>query len=99
MTIRYHVTARKLSGGNVQIRELGLGSFLYSVRHRQNLKDVAENIIKQTPYTTIFVQPQGRNSFPIVYIRTASNDSATNIHHIGYSTESFLKKMGLKIDE
>jgi hypothetical protein len=93
--IRYHISARRLPGGDVKVNENGIGSLRYSSETRQNLRKVAMNIAKKTPYSTVLVRPRGED-LPEIYIRAAFRDTPRNVHHKGYSTEDFLTRMGLE---
>lgn len=95
MIILYHVTANKGNTGT-KIRERGIGSFFYSSEYRQNLIEIAENIARTHPYTTVSIKPRGGHKIPEVYLSTHNGKDLQDMLHPGYSTKQYLAKAGLK---
>lgn len=95
MIIRYHVTAKHMTG-SVVIREKGIGSFFYSPEYIKNLREIAENIARTHPYTTVSIKPRGAHKIPEVYLSTHNGKDLQDMLHPGYSTEQYLTKVGLK---
>ena len=95
MIIKYHITAKNVNEG-IKIREMGVGSFFYSKEYRQNLIEIAENIARTHPYTTVSIKPRGAHKIPEVYLSTHNGKDLQEMLHPGYSTEQYLTKVGLR---
>ena len=93
--LKYHVTAKRGNAG-VTVREKGIGSFFYPKDYRQNLREIAENIARTHPYTTVSIKPRGAHKIPEVYLSTHNGKDLQEMLHPGYSTEQYLTKVGLR---